>query len=140
MKLPLQPAEFTTGVGLFAVMPTTLSSGYILTGEADGNQPLALMLSVGTNLLAVVSVPLWLSAVLNSTGVEMDAGSLLLKLIVSLLVPLVVGKLLQGVAAVRDAVKTYGTFLKLASAAALCTIPYVWLALVHGVLARCQYH
>lgn len=127
VKLPLEPHEFTTGVGLFAVMPTTLSSGYILTGEAGGNQPLALMLSVGSNLLAVISVPLWLSAVLNSTGVEMDAGSLLLKLVLSLLLPLIVGRLLQRVAAVRGAVKKYNVFLKLGSAAALCLIPYVHL-------------
>lgn len=53
-------------MAFFMVMPTTISTGYIVTGEANGNQPLALMLSAGTNLMGAVSVPLWASAALGA--------------------------------------------------------------------------
>mgnify|MGYP000615942910 CR=1 FL=1 len=129
VELPLEPREFATGVALFAVMPTTLSSGYIFTGEAKGNQPLSLLLSIGTNLLGAVSVPLWLSAVLNSTGVELDVVQLLTKMILSLLVPLTVGRLIRCLPRVPAFVKRYNITLKLLSATFLVIIPYVLLPL-----------
>lgn len=66
VQLPLAVPEFAAGLAFFMVMPTTISSGYIVTGEAAGNQPLALMLSTGSNLAGAISVPLWLMAVLGS--------------------------------------------------------------------------
>ena len=41
-------------------MPTTLGVGVALTGAARGNQALALLLTVGTNLLGIVTTPFWL--------------------------------------------------------------------------------
>lgn len=125
MRLPLEPEEFPTGVALFAVMPSTLSSGYIFTGEARGNQSLALLLSVVTNLMAVVSVPLWLSAVLDSDGVELDVGSLLLKLLLMMLLPLLVGRSLRYFAWVRTQVTNFKNTLKILSGFMLVLIPYV---------------
>ena len=66
ISLPLATKEFAVGLAFFMVMPTTISTGYIVTGEANGNQPLALMLSAGTNLMGAVSVPLWASAALGA--------------------------------------------------------------------------
>eukprot|EP00957_Ditylum_brightwellii_P057640 4370580-Ditylum_brightwellii.AAC.1 len=51
VQLPLQPIELALGFGLLACMPTTLSSGVSLTQTVGGNVPLALALTVTSNLL-----------------------------------------------------------------------------------------
>ena len=42
----LSVPEFAFGIAVFALMPTTLSSGVILTRDANGNVPISLMLTV----------------------------------------------------------------------------------------------
>lgn len=56
LLLPLRPAEFSTGLALFCVVPTTLGVGVALTAASKGNQALALLLTVVTNLLGIVTV------------------------------------------------------------------------------------
>ena len=41
-------ADFGTGAEIFFAMPTTVSSGIVLTGQAGGNEALALLLTVST--------------------------------------------------------------------------------------------
>lgn len=94
LELPLEPREFMLGLAVFACMPTTLSSGVLLTRQAKGNFALALLLTVTTNLLGVITVPFMLSALLGSTAgmVSIDPLPLLYKLALSILLPLAVGK------------------------------------------------
>ena len=47
-----------SGLSIFFIMPTTLSSGVILTRAAKGNFALALLLTVATNLAAILLIPL----------------------------------------------------------------------------------
>jgi sodium/bile acid cotransporter 7 len=56
LALPFQPPEFATGLALFCVVPTTLGVGVALTAVSKGNQALALLLTVATNLLGIVTV------------------------------------------------------------------------------------
>jgi predicted Na+-dependent transporter len=56
LALPFQPPEFATGLALFCVVPTTLGVGVALTAASKGNQALALLLTVATNLLGIVTV------------------------------------------------------------------------------------
>jgi sodium/bile acid cotransporter 7 len=56
LALPLQPPEFATGLALFCVVPTTLGVGVALTAASKGNQALALLLTVASNLLGIVTV------------------------------------------------------------------------------------
>ena len=77
-------------------MPTTLSSGIALTGQARGNVALALLLTVLTNVGGIFTVPfalaLLLNPVLQTVGpVELSAADLLVKLCLSILLPLAVG-------------------------------------------------
>ena len=55
--LGLVPAEFNVGLAIFCMVPTTLGVGVALTAVAKGNQALALLLTVATNLLGIVTCP-----------------------------------------------------------------------------------
>ena len=88
--------SFRLGLALFCCMPTTLSSGIALTNQARGNTALALLLTVSTNLLGVFTIPFVLAAVLGAVGaISLSAQSLLMKLCLTILVPLVAGRLLR---------------------------------------------
>lgn len=67
---------------------------------AQGNVALAIFLTVSTNVLGVVLVPLWLKAVLSgdSAGVEglsINFLDIFVKLLISFFVPTVIGKALR---------------------------------------------
>lgn len=63
---------------------------------AHGNTALALMLTVTTNVLAVFTVPFTVPLVIASAqNVNVDPADLLVKLVITILVPLLVGKALR---------------------------------------------
>ncbi|MDP7449277.1 MAG: bile acid:sodium symporter, partial [Candidatus Latescibacteria bacterium] len=91
-RVPMDPA-FQLGLALFVCMPTTLSSGIALTTQARGNAALALLLTVVTNLAGIFTIPFVLVAVLGALGqVELSAWNLLVKLCLSILLPLMAGR------------------------------------------------
>jgi len=92
VDIPFKPAEFKIGLAVFCCVPTTLTSGVTLAQQAKGNGALALMLTVVSNLLGVFTVPFLLELVVDSADVSVDGVALLLKLAVSILLPLAVGK------------------------------------------------
>ena len=83
------------GIFLVAVMPTTLSSGVVMTGAAGGNMAQALVITILANGLAVFTIPLVLSLLLNlvggSTVVVIDKLSIMIKLGFYVLLPLCFG-------------------------------------------------
>ncbi len=94
-RVPMDPA-FQLGLALFVCMPTTLSSGIALTTQARGNTALALLLTVVTNLAGIFTIPFVLVAVLGTLGqVQLSAWDLLVKLCLSILLPLMVGRWLR---------------------------------------------
>lgn len=139
--LPLSPPDFSRGMALFMAMPTTISSGVIMTTEAKGNAALALLLSVSTNILAVFTVPLFAKEIFKegtggagSPAPDIDAGALLLKLVGTILVPLLVGKALRRFAAVVAFYKKYKLQLKLTSSALLISVPWIMMSQSSGKL------
>lgn len=139
--LPLSPPDFSRGMALFMAMPTTISSGVIMTTEAKGNSALALLLSVSTNILAVFTVPLFAKEIFKEgTGAagapapDIDAGALLLKLVGTILVPLLVGKALRRFAAVVSFYKRFKLQLKLLSSALLISVPWIMMSQSSGKL------
>ena len=91
-QVPVQ-ADFQFGLALFCCMPTTLSSGIALTQQARGNVALALLLTVSTNLLGIFTVPFVLAHLLGALGkVELSAFDLLVKLCLTILLPLSAGR------------------------------------------------
>lgn len=89
-------------IGLFLVasMPTTLSSGIVMTGAAGGNMAHALVITIAANALSVLAVPFILSALLGLVGaggpVAIDKGAIIFKLCVLVLVPLGAGLALKS--------------------------------------------
>lgn len=129
IKVPFSSDEFAFGAAIFVCMPTTLSSGVILTGQAKGNVALGLLLTVSTNLLGVLLAPFWVSVVLSTAGTDADTSvdpvPLLLNLCLTILLPLVVGKVLRSVERVRTFAARYSLHLKLTSSFFLILVPCV---------------
>ena len=83
------------GIFLVAVMPTTLSSGVVMTGAAGGNMAQALAITIIANGLAVFTIPLILALLLNlvdgSTIIVIDRLAIMIKLGFYVLLPLCLG-------------------------------------------------
>lgn len=67
------PMDRGTAIGLFlvAVMPTTMSSGVVMTGMAGGNMAHALLITVLASGLSVLTIPLSLGLLL---GIGQEGG------------------------------------------------------------------
>ncbi|RLB94522.1 MAG: bile acid:sodium symporter [Deltaproteobacteria bacterium] len=95
--LCLLPLETGVILGLFivAVMPTTLSSGIVMTGAAGGNMAHALFITILSNFIAIFSIPVILSILLSSLDQQkilvIARGAIIIKLIFLVLFPLMIG-------------------------------------------------
>lgn len=153
----LGPIEFSRGMALFITMPTTTSSGVIMTTEAGGNVALSVLMAVGTNLLGVLTTPFFIAAFVRysttitagaadtGTGsdpvdidVKIDPLDLLWKLALSILLPLLVGKSLQYFKKVQELVKKYKLKLKLFSSFLLILIPWISISTATPLLKQTE--
>lgn len=138
--VPYKPVEFRYGLALFSCVPTTLTSGVTLVRNAKGNVALALMLTVCTNLLGVFTVPFYFNAIVSSGPGDLDTGSaassgmatqavkLLVKLLLTILVPIVCGKLAREISpAIASTATKYKAELTLVNNSCLITI--VWMSI-----------
>ena len=93
----LAPLEtgFLMGIFLVAAMPTTLSSGVVMSGAAGGNMAHALFITIVANALAIVTIPVTLSWLLALKGqnadVSIDQSAIMIKLVFLVLLPLAMG-------------------------------------------------
>ncbi|XP_054813706.1 probable sodium/metabolite cotransporter BASS4, chloroplastic isoform X2 [Prosopis cineraria] len=96
LQIQLQPQEFITGLAVFSCMPTTLSSGVALTQLAGGNSALALAMTVISNLLGIFIVPFSITKfVADGVGVTVPTDHLFKSLLLTILVPLILGKVVR---------------------------------------------
>ncbi|XP_057989210.1 probable sodium/metabolite cotransporter BASS4, chloroplastic isoform X1 [Hevea brasiliensis] len=96
LQIQLQPQEFVTGLALFCCMPTTLSSGVALTQLAGGNSALALAMTVISNLLGILIIPFSITRFIAAgVGVSVPTKQLLRSLVLTLLIPLLMGKVFR---------------------------------------------
>jgi sodium/bile acid cotransporter 7 len=146
----LGPAEFARGMALFAAMPTTTTSGVVMTTEAGGNVALSVLLAVGTNLVGVATSPFFVAAALESSDggggggggggadaqrVEIDPIELLWKLALSILLPLLAGKALRRFKRVENFTKSNKLRLKLFSSFLLIAVPWMSISAASDLLA-----
>ncbi|MBU8848780.1 MAG: bile acid:sodium symporter [Desulfobacterales bacterium] len=100
--LCLLPLETGVVIGLFivAVMPTTLSSGIVMTGTAGGNMAHALFVTILSNFIGIFSIPVILSILLSLQNMEkelgIDQGAIITKLFLLVLFPLMIGIVLKS--------------------------------------------
>ena len=105
--IALAPFDHGLVIGLFivAVMPTTLSSGVVMTSAAGGNMAHALFTTILANALAVITIPLTLSLLIQgmapATAVKIDAGRIMFTLGCYVIVPLFAGMLAKQIASVQ---------------------------------------
>ena len=87
------------GIFLVAVMPSTLSSGVVMSGAAGGNMAHALVITILANTLAVFTIPVALSLLLTligeSTFVSIHKSAIMIKLGLLVLLPLCSGLLIK---------------------------------------------
>eukprot|EP00210_Caulerpa_lentillifera_P005409 g5171.t1 len=129
MKLNDIPRHYRIGLSIFLAMPTTLTMGIALVDQAGGNTALALLLIISSNLLGILTVPFSVKLVLGSqSDASIDAIQLLLKLLLSILTPLVIGKgLLEASSKIQKLVSRTKRTLGLISNGACLAI--VWVSL-----------
>ncbi|KAK1416568.1 hypothetical protein QVD17_32359 [Tagetes erecta] len=96
VQVRLQPQEFVTGLALYNCMPTAISSGVALTRLAGGNSALALAMTVLSSLLGILIVPFSISRLIaGGVGASVPAYEMFRSLIVTVLIPLIMGKVLR---------------------------------------------
>lgn len=151
--VPLIPEQFSTALAIMSAVPTTLGIGVALVVSADGDDAVAVLLTVGTNLLGCVVIPPWLKAYGAAAlrwgapkalpgladGGRVDVLSLFVRLLITTLVPTVVGCAVRQLwpAARRFAVK-WKKQLSMSARPALLRQPF--LSLVYVVLLSVAQH
>ncbi|KAL8257853.1 hypothetical protein R6Q59_029894 [Mikania micrantha] len=127
LLLHLQPQEFVTGLALFCCMPTTLSSGVALTRLAGGNSALALAMTVISSLLGILIVPFSISKLIaGGVGASVPADQLFKSLVVTLLIPLIFGKVLrESFKGVADFADSNRKLLSNLNALLLSLVPWI---------------
>ncbi len=125
IALSLQLSEQIT-IGLIVAMavPATLSSGIVITGLAGGDTGKALFFTIALNLIGIFSIPFMLQWMLNGAGlVELSSWPLLKQLLSIVLLPFVVGLLIQKVHKGKPFNKLIGYI------PSLCVITTAWVSL-----------
>lgn len=88
------PAAAAIGLIVTATVPSTLSSGIVMTQLAEGDGFKALFLTILLNLLGVFTIPFLLPVVLGNIGsLELSPWPLLKQLLIIVLIPFVLGML-----------------------------------------------
>jgi len=78
-----------------AALPSTVSSSVVMVSLARGNLPGAIFNASISGLIGIVVTPLWMGMFLQQAETEYHLGAVYLKLITEILLPVVIGLLLQ---------------------------------------------
>ena len=96
--LPMDPGA-RIGLFLVAVMPTTMTSGVVMTGAAGGNMAHALFITVLANAMSVLTIPLSLGVLLGIGGeggtASIEKGRMMMQIALLVLIPLMIGIVLR---------------------------------------------
>lgn len=75
-------------------LPSTVSSSIVMVSLAKGNLPTAIFNASLSGLIGIVATPVWLSFFMRRSG-EFEFGSIILKLFLQIILPLIIGLILQ---------------------------------------------
>lgn len=96
---PLLQGDLAVGLLVAAAAPCTLASAAVWTRRAGGNESVAILVTVITNLLCFVITPLWLVLTTGRADVEIALGPMITKLGLLVVLPMVVAQALRQFAA-----------------------------------------
>ena len=96
--LPLDPG-IKIGLFLVAIMPSTLTSGVVMTGASGGNMANSLLITIIGNGLSIITIPLTLTILLGiggeSQAVPIQKGAMMVQIALLVMVPLLIGLVLR---------------------------------------------
>lgn len=78
-----------------AALPSTVSSSVVMVSIAKGNIPAAIFNASISGLIGIIVTPLWVGLFLQQTNTHFDLGSIYLKLLTEILLPVIIGISLQ---------------------------------------------
>jgi sodium/bile acid cotransporter 7 len=87
--------DIRIGLLLVASVPCTLTSAIIWTRMADGDDAAALLITFVTNCTSWLATTAWLTLAGGISGQPIDAGPMMLKLLLVLVAPVAVGQLFR---------------------------------------------
>jgi solute carrier family 10 (sodium/bile acid cotransporter), member 7 len=112
------------GLVVMSAVPSTLSSGIVITEVSGGNRLWALFLTIGLNIVGIFTIPFMLKLTLHaSEKIEISPWPLFFKLFTYVLVPLLVGMLVRNLISGKDFSK------KVKYIPSTCVILTVWVAI-----------
>lgn len=83
------------GTFYLAALPSTVSSSVVMVSIAGGNLPAAIFNASISSLLGIFITPLWMGLFLTSSSGDFDLGSVMGKLVLQVLLPVVLGIVLH---------------------------------------------
>ncbi|GAX83861.1 hypothetical protein CEUSTIGMA_g11286.t1 [Chlamydomonas eustigma] len=143
--LPLQPKELCIGLVIFCLVPTTLGVGQALVRTCQGNESVALLLIITSNMLGVLTMPIWVKFMFvgydtEGLSLNVDIADLLIHLSLTILAPSVVGKGLQeGFSRIKAFAKRFRTHLSLLSTSLLALVIWQTLSGARNTIFQSQY-
>ncbi|WP_194765923.1 bile acid:sodium symporter family protein [Tamlana sp. I1] len=78
-----------------AALPSTVSSSVVMVSIAKGNVPAAIFNASISGLIGIVITPIWMELFIPKSTTDFDLSSIYIKLIVTIIVPVFLGILLQ---------------------------------------------
>lgn len=78
-----------------AALPSTVSSSVVMVSIAKGNLPAAIFNASISGLIGIVVTPLWMGLFMQHTAGDFNLGSIYIKLITEILLPVTLGVILQ---------------------------------------------
>ena len=108
VHIPIHPHEYALGLAIFCTVPTSLGVGVTLTSACEGDQSLALLLTLITNCFGIVTTtPFAVQFLISSSSINFQYVELFVKLCLTVLAPTIIGMSLRAVLpGVADFTKT----------------------------------
>jgi len=92
-SLPLLRDDLAVGLMIAVSAPCTLASAAVWTRQAGGNDAVALLVTITTNLSCFLLTPFWLLVTIGRSDIDLPAGQMVAKLAVLVVVPIVAAQL-----------------------------------------------
>lgn len=84
------------GSFFLAALPSTVSSSVVMVSIAGGNIPAAIFNASISSLLGIFITPVWMSVINEGEQASVDMGDIMVKLLVQILLPVVLGLILNA--------------------------------------------
>lgn len=78
-----------------AALPSTVSSAVVMTSIAKGNISAAIFNASISGLIGILVTPLWMGLFLHAVASDFDMGTIYFKLLTEIVVPVIIGLILQ---------------------------------------------